>query len=215
MKLCAGAGAGTEGLGLLSLLAMCHTWLILPSKNCHQCHLRCHWVTKTSADTVLGNGSFCLSVQGTVAKQDPQRCLRGCWVLSSGDWSSFNFQSKAKLLCPVSIPWNCLYLSVWPRGPKPIPWCKQWLEFPCWGMDFAPGGLDGCLDFLGKPTRWSSCLRDQAPAGCCRSWENRPAFYWIVSVTGVSWASLASRALACNRKRSVLKMRKKEVCFHS
>lgn len=215
-----GTGAPVPGLPCATPGSLCHL------KTVTQCHLRCHWVSKTSADMVLANRRFCPSVQGALAKQDPQRCLRGCWVLSSGDWSGFNFQSKsssvAKGWCwmvgPVSSPWNCLYLWVWPRGPKSIPWSKLWLEFPCWGLCIWP--WEG---WMGASTFWES------PPDGARVWQiklqravagagkigHRPGFYWIVSVTGVSWASLASRALACNRKRSALKMRKKEMCFCS
>lgn len=84
MKLCAVAGAGAGGLGLLSLLALCHTGLTLPSRNSHPVPSEMPLGSQNICRHVFGNERLCPAVQGAVAEQDPQRSLKGCWALFSG-----------------------------------------------------------------------------------------------------------------------------------
>lgn len=156
---------------------------VTPTSLCHlktvtQSHLRCRWVTKASADMILAMGGFTLQYRELWTNGTPEMSQR---VLGAFFRSLKQLQfPKQDQLCGkgLMLDGRSSELSLKPfvplaltPGPKLIPWSKLWLEFPFWGTCIWPqGGLDGCSDYLGKPTRWSSCLRDQAPA---RSWGNR------------------------------------------
>lgn len=167
----------------------------------------------------FGNERICPSVQGAVARQDPQRFLRGFWVLSSRDWSALISKARPALWQRADAGWSVLWVLLGtvctpgfdPEDQNQSPGASYGWNSRATGARIFGLGESG----MDAPTFWKS------PPDGARAWGirpqqgggkigHRPVFYWIVSVTGVSW-SLASQALACNRKHAMLRMRKKEM----
>lgn len=112
MKLCTVAGAGAAGLGLLSLPAMCHTCLTLPSKSSQPVHLRRHRVTKASADIFLAMGGFALQYRELWPNRTPRDVSGGvgCFLQETG--SAFISSARPALWQRLMLDGRCSEFSL-------------------------------------------------------------------------------------------------------